>query len=73
MITNYYYNFPPYNLKKFTIPENFKSIIRLEVNGLLINEIFEILCTRKSKNIFWISSDKFNYKTEKTRQEQILK
>ena len=41
IFTNYYYNFPPYNLKKFTIPENFKSIIRLEVNGLLINEIFE--------------------------------
>jgi len=41
IFTNYYYNVPPYSNKKFEIPDNFESIIRLEVDGLLINEIYQ--------------------------------
>ena len=41
IFTNYYYNEPPNSKKKFKIPDNFESIIRLEIDGLLINEIFQ--------------------------------
>ena len=41
IFTNYYYNTTPNSEKKFLIPDNYHSIIRLEVNGLLINEIFK--------------------------------
>ena len=41
IFTNYYYNTAPNSEKKFLIPDNYHSIIRLEVNGLLINEIFK--------------------------------
>ena len=41
IFTNYYYNVPPKTDKKFIIPENFHSIIKLEIGGLLINEIYE--------------------------------
>ena len=41
IFTNYYYNTVPNSEKKFLIPDNYHSIIRLEVNGLLINEIFK--------------------------------
>ena len=41
IFTNYYYNAPPNSKKKFKIPDNFESIIRLEIDGLLINEIFQ--------------------------------
>ena len=41
IFTNYYYNTAPNSEKKFLIPDNYHSIIRLEINGLLINEIFK--------------------------------
>ena len=41
IFTNYYYNVPPDTDNKFLIPKNYDSIIKLEIGGLLINEIYE--------------------------------
>ena len=41
IFTNYYYNVPPYTDQKFSIPENYVSIIKLEIGSLLINEIYK--------------------------------
>ena len=41
IFTNYYYNRPPYLEEKFLIPGNYYSIIKLEIGGLLVNEIFK--------------------------------
>ena len=41
IFTNYYYHVPPNIDKRYKIPEDFKSIIKLNVNGLLVNEVFE--------------------------------
>ena len=46
IFTNYYYNYDPKTEKKFQVPNNYHSITKLEVNGLIINEVFK----RKGNN-----------------------
>ena len=41
VFTNYYYHVPPKIDKRYEIPENFNSLIKLNIKGLLINEIFK--------------------------------
>ena len=41
IFTNYYYNLPPKTDIKYSIPSNYESILKLEIGGLVINEIFK--------------------------------
>ena len=41
IFTNYYYNLPPDSDSKYLIPKGYKSIIKLKIGGLLINEIYK--------------------------------
>ena len=41
IFTNYYYNLPPDTDSKYSIPNDYESIIKLEIGGLVVNEIYK--------------------------------
>ncbi len=40
IFTNYYYDESPFNIAKYSIPNNYKSYYKLIINGIIVNEIF---------------------------------